>query len=49
MVWLVPVSRAEAAYVGSHGWRAFEDELVRHDPDLLDPGRAELPVCRRGA
>ncbi len=46
IVWLVPVSRAEAAYVGSHGWRAFEDELVRHDPDLLDLGRAELPTCR---
>jgi hypothetical protein len=46
IVWLVPVSRAEAAYVRSHGWQAFEDELVRHDPDLLDLGRGELPVCR---
>jgi hypothetical protein len=45
IVWLVPISSAEAAYVASHGWNAFEDELVRHDPDLLDVGRAELPVC----
>ena len=45
IVWLVPISAAEAAYVRSHGWKAFEDELVRHDPDLLDLGRAELPVC----
>ncbi|MEV4148370.1 suppressor of fused domain protein [Amycolatopsis sp. NPDC049691] len=45
IVWLVPISAGEAAYVASHGWKAFEDELVRHDPDLLDLGRAELPVC----
>lgn len=45
IVWLVPISAAEAAYVASHGWNAFEDELVRHDPDLLDVGRAGLPVC----
>ncbi|GAB3153639.1 suppressor of fused domain protein [Amycolatopsis sp. NPDC004378] len=43
IVWLVPISAGEAAYVASHGWKAFEDELIRLDPDLLDPGRAGLP------
>ena len=46
IVWLVPISVGEAAYRASHGWKAFEDELARHDPDLLDLGRTELPVCR---
>lgn len=42
IVWLVPVSAAEAAYVRSRGWQAFEQELIKHDPDLMDPGRPEL-------
>ncbi|MEV4055690.1 suppressor of fused domain protein [Amycolatopsis sp. NPDC049688] len=46
IVWLAPISAGEAVFCASHGWRAFEDELVRHDPDLLDLGRAELPLCR---
>ncbi|MCR6488620.1 suppressor of fused domain protein [Amycolatopsis sp. OK19-0408] len=44
IVWLTPISAGEAAYVASHGWNAFEDELIKHDPDLLDLGRAELPL-----
>ncbi|MFF4599831.1 suppressor of fused domain protein [Amycolatopsis sp. NPDC001319] len=42
IVWLVPVSAAEAAYVRSRGWQAFERELTKHDPDLMDPCRPEL-------
>jgi Suppressor of fused protein (SUFU) len=36
MVWLVPISEAEANFVRDHGWSAFEDKLVEKDPDLLD-------------
>lgn len=36
IVWLVPISRAEASYVRDRGWDAFEDLLVEHEPDLRD-------------
>ncbi|WP_180929068.1 suppressor of fused domain protein [Streptomyces sp. AJS327] len=47
LAWLVPVARAEAAFVRKRGWDAFEDELERHDPDLLDPFRDPLPLPSR--
>ncbi|MFD7447175.1 suppressor of fused domain protein [Streptomyces sp. NPDC059909] len=50
LVWLVPIGSAEAAFIDRRGWDAFERELVRQDPDLLDLGRAETdlgcPRCR---
>ncbi|MFC5724368.1 suppressor of fused domain protein [Streptomyces gamaensis] len=42
MVWMVPISRAEAAYVKEFGWDAFESELVAQSPDLMDPFRDEI-------
>jgi len=42
MVWLVPISGTEAAFVHDHGWDRFEDELVKADPDLTDLTRATL-------
>ncbi|MER5312914.1 suppressor of fused domain protein [Streptomyces sp. NPDC002773] len=42
IVWLVPIGDREAEFVERNGWEAFERELVRHDPDLLDVGRAEI-------
>lgn len=36
IAWLVPISSQEADYVASHGWDAFEDQLVDQDPDLVD-------------
>jgi len=42
IVWLVPISHAEAHYVWQHGWSQFEDLLVAHDPDLLDVMRPSL-------
>lgn len=42
VAWLVPISTAEAQYVGRHGWQQFEEELVAHDPDLVDFERAGL-------
>ncbi|MFF4339223.1 suppressor of fused domain protein [Kitasatospora sp. NPDC001540] len=44
VVWLLPVSDREAAFVAERGWRAFEDELARRDPDLLDPSRPSLEL-----
>jgi hypothetical protein len=34
--WLVPITDQEASFVHDHGWDAFERELEKHDPDLLD-------------
>lgn len=42
VVWLVPIGESEAAFIQAKGWGAFEEELVRHDPDLLDLNRAEI-------
>lgn len=38
--WLVPITESEAAFVLANGRDAFEDELERIDPDLLDFHRA---------
>lgn len=37
--WLVPITRSEALRVHETGWEAFEEALVRQDPDLVDPRR----------
>lgn len=42
IVWLVPISRSEAAFVRDRGWDAFEDLLLERDPNLLDWGRPSL-------
>lgn len=39
-VWLIPISRSEAQYAGTHGWHAFEDRLAGTDADLTDVDRA---------
>jgi Suppressor of fused protein (SUFU) len=47
IVWMVPISRREARFVSANGWREFENELITHDPDLLDLHRDELPLVIR--
>ena len=42
LVWLVPITTAEAEFVASHGWPAFEDLLAAGDPDLSDVSRPPL-------
>jgi len=42
IVWLVPISTAEAGYVMEHGWRDFEQRLLESDPDLTDIYRTSL-------
>jgi hypothetical protein len=44
LVWLVPISPSEAHFVANNGWEAFEDELVKQDPDLTDPRRPPLAL-----
>ena len=39
MTWLVPITDAEADYVRTHGWSAFEEALVTEDPDLVNLSR----------
>lgn len=36
IVWLVPVTYAEAKYVEKNGWEVFEEMLEKKDPDLVD-------------
>ncbi|HWD05701.1 MAG TPA: suppressor of fused domain protein [Amycolatopsis sp.] len=47
IVWIVPISRSEAQFVSANGWREFENELIKYDPDLLDLHRDELPLGGR--
>lgn len=42
VMWLVPVSEAEAQFVRGHGWESFEDLLLAQDPDLVDVFRAPM-------
>lgn len=42
LAWLVPVSVREAALIGSHGWKWFEDRLVAEQPNLFDLARGDL-------
>jgi hypothetical protein len=46
MVWMVPIGRAEAAFVAGVGWAAFESRLAEQDPDLLDLKRSEIRLDR---
>jgi suppressor of fused protein SUFU len=43
-MWLVPITPGEAEFVNREGWSAFEDLLVKQDPDLLDLRRAEIKL-----
>jgi hypothetical protein len=47
IVWIVPISRREAQFVSANGWREFENELIKYDPDLLDLHRDELPLANQ--
>jgi suppressor of fused protein SUFU len=42
LLWMVPVTASEAAFVRQAGWEAFETELERQDPDLLDMRRGAI-------
>ncbi|MDB5213993.1 MAG: hypothetical protein JWO86_1920 [Myxococcaceae bacterium] len=42
LVWVIPITAAEAHYVNEHTWEAFEDLLEKTNPDLRDLGRASV-------
>lgn len=42
VVWLIPLSAAEAGFVRQKGWSAFEELLEDADPDLFDLERPSL-------
>lgn len=44
VIWLAPIGKAEAAFVDERGWEAFEEELVRQQPDLTDLRRPEISL-----
>jgi hypothetical protein len=43
-LWLVPVGPNEVRFVRECGWEAFEDLMVKTDPDLLDMDRREIDL-----
>lgn len=47
LAWLVPIAAGEARFVATAGWEAFEDELVKLDPDLADPLRPPIALPLR--
>ncbi|MEA9984122.1 MULTISPECIES: suppressor of fused domain protein [Subtercola] len=44
IAWLVPIARNEADFVQKHGWRKFEDQLLKFDPLLTDLFREPLAI-----
>ena len=42
VLWLIPVTEAEAAYIEENGPQAFDELLGREDPDLMDLQRPSL-------
>lgn len=42
VLWLVPVTDAEAGFVRQHGWESFEELLEAQDPDLVDVYRGAV-------
>ncbi|MBO0883908.1 MAG: suppressor of fused domain protein, partial [Mycobacterium sp.] len=40
--WLVPITNQEASFINDRGWDEFENELEKHDPDLIDFKRASI-------
>jgi hypothetical protein len=45
-MWMVPITAGEAAFIGRGGWTAFENQLVKQDPDLLNLNREEITLPR---
>ena len=43
MVWLVPITNAEASFIKTYGWNRFEDTLAESDLNMRDMNR--LSVC----
>lgn len=42
IIWLVPITASEAAFVRERGIDAFEELVEKHEPDLLDLQRSPI-------
>ncbi|WP_446219988.1 suppressor of fused domain protein [Micromonospora sp. IBHARD004] len=46
LTWLVPITTGEAEVIQKSGWGTLEQAFDAQDPDLADPGRAEVALDR---
>lgn len=44
--YLIPITFDEAALVRNHGWRWFENELAKQNPNIWDLARSEEVLCK---
>jgi len=44
MLWLLPLLDPETEYIHRFGWEAFEENLIRIDPDVYDFRRAPMAL-----
>ncbi|MER7457995.1 suppressor of fused domain protein [Micromonospora sp. NPDC126480] len=42
VAWLVGITSGEAQFIADRGWGQFEEELLKHDPDLMDMNREAI-------
>ncbi|MFG3604839.1 suppressor of fused domain protein [Micromonospora chersina] len=47
--WLVPITTGEAEVIQKFGWGTLEQAFAAQDPDLADPGRAEVALDQLGS
>ncbi|MEU4483141.1 suppressor of fused domain protein [Micromonospora sp. NPDC023966] len=47
--WLVPITTGEAEVIQKFGWGTLEQSFAAQDPDLADPGRAEVALDGLGS
>ncbi|MEU9828497.1 hypothetical protein [Micromonospora chersina] len=47
--WLVPITTGEAEVIQKFGWGTLEQAFAAQDPDLADPGRAEVALDGLGS
>jgi hypothetical protein len=44
LTWLVPITTGEAEVIQKSGWGTLEQAFAAQNPDLADPGRAEMAL-----
>ncbi|RZU75420.1 suppressor of fused protein SUFU [Micromonospora kangleipakensis] len=44
LTWLVPITTGEAEVIQKSGWGTLEQAFAAQNPDLADPGRAEVAL-----
>jgi hypothetical protein len=46
LIWLVPITAAEARLVATEGWRALEAAFIAENPDVTDLDRRSVTAAR---